>query len=160
MSIPDLPELPSRDDVLARREHYARIVAEAQAEVEKADAWLALIDGKPRRKAKRRAKRSEAGVSEATYRAAIEDLANRRYAGTGTIAEAIRVSDGHVGQIMRVAVRRGHAETKRNGKHGNRHQITEAGLEFATGSEEPRANGNGHGRVSMPELTAGLRNAL
>lgn len=139
-----LPELPSMEELLKtaqeRRNVYAELVRQAQAEVDKADEYINRLSGaKPRARSKPRqgqpgpASRwtQDVNLADTAYRAILEACGNHAYAGATTLAGNTSYAKTSVHRAMRLAVERGHAILLPQGRK-HRWKVTEAGQDFLT----------------------------
>lgn len=136
----DLPDLPDLSALLEaaeqRRDHYARIVREAQSELEKADDYLARLSGrKPRKRRSRTQASSRERITEDTLRRVVEAIGSHDYAGVKTIAGDTRYSFSHSSTAANVAVERGFATREKTGNKW-RYRITDNGMEYVCKDKE------------------------
>lgn len=129
----ELPDLPDLNDLVgwavARRDHFAEIVKEAQAEVSKAQAYLDAL--KPLKTRRSPGVAPLEAVPEATIKQVLATLSNHQYAGVSTLSGGSGFSPTHVGKAMRHAEKRGLVTVARYGRK-IRYSITEDGVEFLT----------------------------
>ncbi len=156
---PDLPDLHDlRELAIEARDHYAKVIAEAQVKLDRAEEYLAALDGGDRKPVRTPKVPS---VSEDAYRLVLTKLADHAYARISTLAAEACFSRSHVGQIMKKAQERDHVVIKDGKSRTMRFQLTDAGMEYLTQPEDKPVTvtvGNGHDRkLSFPELDAALR---
>jgi hypothetical protein len=124
---PDLPDLDElKEAAVARRDHFAQIAKDAQAEVDKAEAILAALGGRRKSKVKQPGR-----PTPATYKQVLTLLGEHSYAGMSTLTARSGFSESHVYRIMRLAVERGHAQAEMRGRK-MRWTLTNDGQEFVT----------------------------
>lgn len=151
-NLPPLPELPNLDEMrkiaTARIEYFTKVRDEAQDEINAAEQVLQVVNGnKPTVSTQRRWANS---ISDSTYRAVLEDLGNRNYAGATTMAGSAGCSTTQVRTAMKLAIERGLVIREKRGKK-YRYKLTDAGFEFVCGdTQQERKNQNG---TSSPEPT-------
>jgi hypothetical protein len=119
VGLPDLEALLERARVHLR--HQTLVRDNAQAEIDKAEVYIARLEGKPTRT-------TRAAIKEDTYKAVLEMLTRHQYAGVSTLANG--VSRTHAGACMSQAVERGHATVERVGRK-KRWRITDEGRAYA-----------------------------
>jgi predicted transcriptional regulator len=126
--LPDLAslELQAREAV----EYWTGKVSHAQAELEKAEAILERLSGKPA------SSRSGANykVKDEVLLRVLSALANGSPRKPTGIAGDAGCSVSHVNGALRELARRGYSVREKH-HHGFRHQITDAGMEWLTNPE-------------------------
>jgi DNA-binding MarR family transcriptional regulator len=127
-----LPELPDVADLIIAAEtrlaHFARVRDEAQAEVDRAQAYLERLTGKSP------ASSSGHAVSEEAMAAVLASIGSHNGCSITTIAQDAGKGQSTVSRAIRVAEREGWVRTERRQRGRLRAWLTEAGMEKVTSS--------------------------
>lgn len=138
IDVPDLPELPDVDSIMklaiARRDAFQSAVDIAQAEVNKAQKIIDMLNGGSTKSSMTKARQKS--VSDTALCRIVTALSNHGYAAARTIASATSYSDSQVRFAMKIAEERGWVTAERRGRYNKfRYSLTDAGVEFVTSEE-------------------------